>query len=81
MYNNKSKIGSNNICGAKIKEFRQNLPQKTSQRKFAEMLQTNGLDLDKSAIQRIEAGTRSITDIELRIIVKTLGVSYSDLLD
>lgn len=81
MYKNKTKTGLNNICGVKVKELRHNLPQKTSQRKFAEMLQTNGLDLDKNAIQRIEAGTRFITDIELKIIAKTLGVSYSDLLD
>lgn len=81
MYKNKTKAGMNNICGAKIKELRQNLPVKTSQRKFAEMLQANGLDLDKNAVQRIEAGTRFITDIELKIIAKTLHVSYSKLLD
>lgn len=81
MYKNKTKSGTNNICGAKIKELRQNLLEKTSQRKFAEKLQANGLNLDKNAIQRIEAGTRFITDIEIKIIAQTLGVSYSDLLD
>ena len=81
MYKNRTKTGLNNICGARIKELRLNLPEKTSQRQFAEMLQTEGLDLDKNAVQRIEAGSRFITDIELKIIAKTLGVSYSDLLD
>mgnify|MGYP007122205721 FL=1 len=46
MYKNKSATGSNNICGPKIKELRLQLPEKTSQRKFADMLQIQGLDVD-----------------------------------
>ena len=71
----------NNICGQNIKELRLSLPTKTSQRAFAEMLQVNGLDVDKNVIQRIEAGTRTVTDVELKAIAKTLGVSYGQLLD
>ena len=44
MYKNKSSTGFNNICGQKIKELRLQLPEKTSQRKFADMLQIHGLD-------------------------------------
>ena len=58
MYKNKSPNGSNNICGHKIKELRLQLPEKTSQRKFADMLQIQGIDVDKNAIQRIESGQR-----------------------
>lgn len=81
MYKNKSETGLNNICGEKVRDFRLAMPEKTSQRKLADLLQMEGLDLDKNAIQRIEAGTRFVTDIELRIISKVLGVSYQDLLD
>ena len=81
MYKNKSDDGSNNICGEKVKRYRQSMPQKTSQRKLADLLQVEGLDLDKNAIQRIEAGTRFVTDIEIKTIAKVLGVSYQDLLD
>jgi len=81
MYKNKSETGLNNICGEKVKKFRLAMPEKTSQRKLADLLQVEGLDLDKNAVQRIEAGTRFVTDIELRIISKVLGVSYQDLLD
>lgn len=81
MYKNKSKSGRNNICGQRIKSIRQSLQVKTSQRTFAEMLQMEGLDVDKNTIQRIEAGTRFVTDIELRVICKVLNVPYSDLLD
>ena len=59
----------------------QSLPQKTSQRKLADLLQVAGLDIDKNAIQRIESGMRFVTDIELKIIADVLQVSYQDLLD
>ena len=81
MYKNKSSNGSNNICGKKIKELRLQLPEKTSQRKYADMLQIHGLDLDKNAIQRIESGARFVTDIELKIIAQVLHVSCDTLLD
>ena len=81
MYKNKSSNGLNNICGQKIKELRLQLPEKTSQRKFADLLQIRGLDLDKNAIQRIESGARFITDIELKTIAQVLNVSCDTLLD
>lgn len=64
-----------------MKEIRESLPEKTSQRKLADMLQIAGLDVDKNAVQRIESGKRFVTDIELKVIAKVLGVSYQDLLD
>ena len=45
------------------------------------MLQIEGLDLDKNAIQRIENRKRFVTGIELRIIARVLNVSYQKLLD
>ena len=77
MYKNKSSNGSNNICGGKIKELRLQLPKKTSQRKFADMLQIQGLDVDKNAI---ESGARFVTDIELKAIAQILNVSCDTLL-
>ena len=44
------------------------------------MLQIEGLDVDKNAVQRMEPGSRFITDIELKIIAKVLKVSYDELL-
>lgn len=81
MYKNKAADSENNICGQKVKEIRERLPEKTSQRKLADMLQMEGLDLDKNAVQRIESGKRFVTDIELKVIAKVLGVSYQELLD
>lgn len=81
MYKNRAEDGLNNICGKKIKEIRERLPKKTSQRMLADMLQRIGIDLDKNAIQRIESGQRFVTDIELKAIAEVLEVAYSDLLE
>ena len=69
------------LKGETYDAIRQSLPQKTSQRKLAEMLQIAGLDIDKNAIQRIESGQRFVTDIELKAIAKVLHVGYEKLLD
>lgn len=80
MYKNRSLENLNNLCGKKIKQLRLGLPEKTSQRKLADMLLLQGLDLDKNAIQRIESGQRFVTDIELKIIAGVLHTSYDELL-
>lgn len=64
----------------KIKLLRSQLPEKTSQRKLADMLVLQGLDVDKNAIQRIESGQRFVTDIELKMLVRVLNTSYEELL-
>lgn len=78
MFINKAKNGSNNICGSQIARFRKQLG--LSQREFAELLQINGLDIDKNAVQRIECGKRFVTDIELLCIAQTLKLEISALL-
>lgn len=80
MYKNKSEHGLNNICGQKIRKLRPEM-KNVSQRKLADMLQVQGLDIDKNAIQRMESGKRFITDIELKALAKVLNVTYAELLD
>lgn len=79
MFINKTNDGRNNICGQQISKYRTQL--NISQRKLADRLQINGLDIDKNAIQRIEAGKRFVTDIELIVIAKVLNKSFEDLLN
>lgn len=79
MFINKSIDGRNNICGKKISELRRTLD--ISQRELAEKLQLNGLDIDKNAIQRIEAGKRFVTDIEIVALTKVFEVSFEELLN
>ena len=78
MFTNKSSGGQNNLCGGVIAKRRKEMGK--SQRQLADMLQIAGLDIDKNAIQRIEAGKRFVTDIELTFLSKVLSLSYEALL-
>lgn len=78
MFTNRSRDGRNNLCGAVIEKRRKEMGK--SQRQLADMLQIAGLDIDKNAIQRIEAGKRFVTDIELAYLSKVLDLSYEILL-
>jgi hypothetical protein len=80
MYKNKAENGANNLCGRRVKAFREALPGSPSQKAFSDMLQIEGLDLDKNAVQRIESGKRFVTDIELRVLARVLRVAYEDLI-
>lgn len=80
MYKNKNADGTLNICGKTVSNLRNKLVPKTSQRKLADMLQLEGLDINKNAVQKIESGERFVTDIELNIISKVLNVSSDYLL-
>ena len=76
---NKADDGKNNLCGKHISRFR--VAKGLSQRQLADLLQINGLDIDKNAVQRIEAGKRFVTDIELVYFSKLFAVPLDKLLD
>ena len=80
MFKNKAEDGKNNICGKRIYELRSNFKPKMSQRMLAELLQLNGIDVDKNAVQRMESGQRFITDIEIVALCKIFNVSFDELL-
>lgn len=71
--------GLNNICGKNIYILRKEM--NISQRKLADLLQLDGLDIDKNAVQRIECGKRFVTDIEIVHIAKVLKCSVLELLN
>ena len=78
MFINKTEDGKNNICGRNVAARRKEL--KISQRELADRLQISGLDVDKNAIQRLEAGKRFVTDIELIYRANVLGIDVKVLL-
>lgn len=45
------------------------------------MVQLHGVDIDKTAIRRIENGERYVTDIELKIFCELFKVSADFFLD
>lgn len=70
--------GGNNIAGETIASLRREM--NISQRQLADRMQLVGIDIDKNAIQRIEARKRFITDIELVAFAKVFSVSVDSLL-
>ena len=78
MFINKASDGKNNLCGEKIALRRSQMG--ISQWELADRLQIAGLDIDKNAIQRIEAGKRFVTDIELRTLSAVLDLSKAGIL-
>ena len=80
MFKNKAPDGSLNLSGKRICALRSEMPGNVSQRALAEMLQLQGIDLDKNAIQQIECGKRFVTDLELKAFAKVFGVSADTLL-
>ena len=77
MFINKSKSGTNNLCGDIVATKRKDL--NISQNKLSKLSQLEGLDIDKNAIQRIEAGKRFVTDIELVAFMKVLHFTTADI--
>ena len=80
MYKNRGENGALNLCGGKLRELRLAAVPHLSQRALADKLQLAGLDLDKNAIQRIEAGKRFVTDIEMKAFAELFGVSCDQLI-
>ena len=80
MFKNKAPDGTLNLSGKRIAELRTALPGKVSQRALSDMLQLEGIDLDKNAVQQIECGKRFVTDIELKALAKVFGVTADTLL-
>ena len=79
MFINKNSEGLNNISGKNIYVLRKEM--NISQRKLADLLQLDGLDIDKNAVQRIECGKRFVTDIELVHLARVLKCSVIRLLE
>ena len=78
MFINKGMNGENNLCGKVVAERRKRMG--LSQRQLADTLQLLGLDVDKNAIQRIEAGKRFVTDIEIVFLSQALKITANELL-
>lgn len=71
--------GKKNLCGTKIKEARRKLG--LSQQELAARLQTEGINIERDSVSRIEIGTRFVADYEIKVLCKILGVSADHLLD
>ena len=66
-----------NIIGEKVRFYRKN--KKMSQRELSIKLELMGVYVCRGSISRIEDGSRTVTDIEIYALSKSLGVSINDL--
>ncbi len=80
MFKHQTKDGRRNLCGEQVRALRLAMRPKVSQRKLAEMMQLKGVDIEKTAIRRMESGERYVTDIELQLLAEIFGVSVEELL-
>jgi transcriptional regulator with XRE-family HTH domain len=65
--------GRKNLCGNRVKEARVRL--NITQTDLAARLQVAGITMERDSVSRIEIGTRFVTDYELAVLAKILGVS------
>ena len=78
MFVNRAPDGSNNLSGKQIARLRKE--KGMSQRELADILQLRGMNIDKNAVQRIEAGQRFVTDVELPRFAEALETTVEELL-
>lgn len=65
--------GRKNLCGNRVKEARAR--NNITQADLAARLQVAGVIMERDSVSRIEIGTRFVTDYELAVLAKVLGVS------
>ena len=70
--------GEKNICGQKVKEARK--APGIFQEMLAARLQTEGVNIERDSVSRIETGTRFVSDYEFVALCKILGVTPEVLL-
>jgi len=70
---------SANICGARIRQARENLKMEQSELSAALGVDHN-IKIDQSSISEIERGVRGVRDYELDAIARVLGVDPTWLL-
>lgn len=71
-------IKGRNIIGGRIRQIRLSQKRKVSLEDLAGRLAARGVQLDRSAIGRIETGNRYILDYELKALASALGVGVAD---
>lgn len=65
--------GKKNVSGDRIREAR--LKRRLTQEDLAAKLQIESVIMERDSVSRMEIGTRFVTDYELMVLSKVLGVS------
>jgi transcriptional regulator with XRE-family HTH domain len=78
MRTRKQTLGTRNIVGARVELARKN--QGMKQKELLAQLQVNGIDMNASALSKLEGQIRAVPDYELAALADILGVSVDWLL-
>lgn len=73
------KHAARNLIGSKVREVRLRMKPEVSQEDLAGRLAAQGIQLDRSAISRIENQERYVMDYEIAAIAKSLRVTVAEL--
>ena len=68
-----------NVVGARIRDARGRRGGDVTQQELAARVQALGVDIDQTAISRIESAERQVTDIEIIAVCRALGIQVADL--
>ncbi|MEG0913749.1 MAG: helix-turn-helix transcriptional regulator [Oscillospiraceae bacterium] len=74
----KHPLGEMNVIGANVTKIR--LKKDMKQKDLLAKLQSEGMEITGSCLSKIEGRTKMVTDKDLLIIAKALGVKPEDLL-
>ena len=73
----KKPLGDKNATGKRITEIR--VSKRISQKDFISRLQAEDVDIHPSSYSKLEGQTRKVTDLEIIIIARVLGVPEQSL--
>ena len=68
-----------NIIGERVRLARKKANPPITQIDLVARLQTLGLQVDQAAVSRIESSSHEVTDVEVAMIAKALGVTVGGL--
>jgi HTH-type transcriptional regulator, cell division transcriptional repressor len=71
---------NNNLVGKRVKKARLALKPKLSQDALSGKLAGRGVIVDRAGIAKLEAGTRYVSDFEVKALAAALGVTVTWLL-
>ena len=74
----KQALGNRNLIGARVEQARKGLGMK--QKELLAQLQVNGVDMNASALSKLEGQVRSVNDFEIVAMANILNVSVDWLL-
>ena len=70
-----------NVVGPRIRQARYRSGTRITQAELAARLQVLGIEVDRTAVSKIETQRRPVTDIELIAICKALGIEVGSLFE